>query len=215
MSSGKPIGKIKYKAIERSQCVLQVLDYEQLISADQAARIIWELAGKMNLEAFAEKAKSREGEAGRSRWSPQLLVSVWVYSYTLRIASARAIERLLAHEPGLRWLTADQEVNHHTLADFRVEHKAALEKLFVEFLAMLDQAGVVDLQTLLQDGTKMKAVAGKSSFHRRKTVEKRLRTARKVMKKLDREAAQEGASQDERRQAAQRNAARKPIACQR
>ena len=211
MSSGKPIGKIKYKAIERSQCVLQVLDYEQLISADHPARIIWELAGKMNLEAFAEQAKSREGEVGRSRWSPQLLVSVWVYSYTLRIASARAIERLMTHEPGLRWLTADQEVNHHTLADFRVEHKAALEKLFVEFLAMLDQAGVVDLQMLLQDGTKMKAVAGKSSFHRRKTLEKRLRTARKVMKKLEREAAQEGASQDERRQAAQRNAAQQAV----
>jgi len=190
---------------------MQVLDYEHMIAPDHPARIIWELAGKLNLEPFAEKAKSREGEVGRSRWCPQLLVSVWVYSYTMRVASARAIERLMTEEPGLRWLAADQEVNYHTLADFRVDHKVALEKLFIEFLAMLDQAGVVDLQTLLLDGTKMKAVAAKSSFHRRKTLEKRLKTARKVLKKLDREAAKENVSQEDRRQAAQRTAAQQAL----
>jgi hypothetical protein len=57
-------------------------------------------------------------------------------------------------------------VNYHTLADFRVGHQEALEGLFTKFLALLDQAGVVDLSTILHDGTKVKAVAGSSSFHR-------------------------------------------------
>ncbi len=211
-SNNKPVGKIKYKPVDRSQTSLQVLDYERLIDVDHPARIIWELAGKMNLESFAENYKTQEGEAGRPCWPPRLLVSIWVYGYTQRVASARSIERMTAYEPGLRWLTADQAVNHHTLADFRVGHREALGKLFTEFLAILDQAGVVNLKTILQDGTKMRAVAGKSSLHRRPTLEKRLRAARKVVKKLDREAAEAQEKMDERRQAAQQRAAREAVA---
>jgi transposase len=207
-----PVGKIKYKRIDRSQTSWQVLDYEHLIGPDHPARIIWELAGKMSLERFAEGYKTREGEAGRPCWEPRLLVSVWVYGYTQRVASARAIERLMTEEAGLRWLTAGAEVNYHTLADFRVDHRAALEKLFVEFLAMLDKAGVVNLKTILQDGTKMRSVAGRQSMHRRPTLEKRLKEARQVVKKLDREATQEPEGMEKRRQAAQQRAAREAVA---
>lgn len=213
MDSDKPLaGRIKYRPIDRSQTSFQVLDYEVLIEANHPARVIWELAGKLNLEQFARDCKTREGEAGRPCWSPQLLVSLWVYGYTLGVASARSIERMMSYEPGLRWLAADQEVNYHTLADFRVGHREALEKLFIEFLAMLEKAGVVNLETLLQDGTKIKAQAAKSSLHRRRTLEKRLRAARQVVKKLDREAAQQHEKMDERRQAAQQRAAREAVA---
>ena len=213
MSNEKPPeGKIKYKPVDRSQTSLEVLDYELLIEPDHPARVIWELAGKLNLDPFAKDYKTREGEAGRPRWSPRLLVSIWVYGYTLAVASARSLERMTTQEPGLRWLTAGQEVNYHTLADFRVGQREALEKLFAEFLAMLEKAGMVNLETLLQDGTKMKAQAARSSFHRRRTLEKRLRAARKVVKKLDREAAQETEKLDERRQAAQQRAAREAVA---
>jgi transposase len=213
VSNDKPsAGKIKYKPVDRSQTSLQVLDYELLIEPNHAARVIWELAGKLNLERFAKDCKTREGEAGRPCWPPRLLVSSWVYAYTLGVASARSIERMMSHEPGLRWLAAGQEVNYHTLADFRVGHREALEKLFIEFLALLEKAGVVNLETLLQDGTKMKAQAAKSSLHRRRTLEKRLKAARRVVKKLDREAAQEQEKMDERRQAAQQRAAREAVA---
>jgi transposase len=212
VSHDKPVAKIKYNPVAGSQTSWEVLDYELLIEANHPARVIWELAGKLNLERFAKDCKRREGEAGRPCGPPRLLVSIWVYGYTLRVASARSIERMMSHELGLRWLAAGQEVNYHTLADFRVGHREALEKLFVEFLAMLEQAGVVNLETLLHDGTKMKAQAAKSSLHRRKTLEKRLKQARKVVKKLDREAAQGPEKMDERRPAAQERAARQAVA---
>jgi hypothetical protein len=122
------------------------------------------------------------------------------------------MERMMSHEPGLRWLAASETINHHTLSDFRVEHKEALEDLFAQFLALLEEAGMVDLSTLLHDGTKVKAVAGGGSLHRRKTLEKRLRQARKVVRELDRQAASEQEPADERRQAAQARAAREALA---
>ncbi len=163
------------------------------------------MSGSFELRAFEEGVKTRQGEAGRPCWPSRLLVSVWVYSYTLGIASARAIERMMKHEPGYRWLTGDQEINHHTLADFRVGHEEALKELFAQFLALLETAGMVDLKTLLHDGTKVKSVAGKWSFHGRKTVEKRVREARRVVKKFDEEAAK-GEGVDERRRSARKRA---------
>jgi hypothetical protein len=116
-----------------------------------------------------------------------------------------------SHEPGLRWLCGDEQINHHTLSDFRVGHKEALKELFAQFLAILECAGEIDLRTILHDGTKMKAVAGKSSFHRRKKLEQRLKQARKVVRELDRRAEEAGEGIDEKRQAAQARAARERL----
>jgi transposase len=186
-------------------------DLEALIEQNHPARTIWALCGRFDLSSFEQEWKTREGNAGRPCWSAQLLVSVWVYGYTLGVASARAIERMLSHEPGFRWLTADQKINHHTLSDFRVGNKDALQELFAQLLALLETAGLVDLNTLLHDGTKVRAVAGRSSLHRRKTVEKRLKEARKVVKALERKAENEGEGMDERRHAAQQRGAREAL----
>jgi transposase len=200
---------VKTIALDRAQTRLAVVDLESLLEADHPARTMWELSGRFDLNQFEDQQRSREGEVGRPCWPARLLISVWVYSYTLGVASGRAIERMLSHEPGLRWLTADQEINHHTLSDFRVGHKEALEELFAQFLALLETAGLVDLTTLLHDGTKVKAVAGRGSMHRRKTLEKRVRQARRVVKKLDQAAA--GEELDKKRQAAQTRAAREAL----
>lgn len=202
--------RIKAIYLDRCQTRLAAFDLESLIDEVHPARGIWELSGKFDLRRFEEGVRTQEGKAGRPCWPARLLVSMWVYSYTLGIASARAIERMAEHEPGLRWLTGDQKVNHHTLSDFRVGHEEALKELFAQFLALLETAGLLDLNTMLHDGTKVKAVAGKRSFHGRKTLEKRLKAARKVVRKLDEQAA-ECEGMDERRRAARERAARERL----
>jgi len=203
--------KLKYIVVDRSQIRWAEFDLDGLIDERHPARTIWELSEKFDLKRFEEGVKTRQGEAGRPCWAARLLVSVWVYSYTLGVASARAMERMMAHEPGLRWLTGDQAINYHTLAEFRVGHEEALQELFAQFLALLETAGMVDLKTLLHDGTKVKSVAGKGSFHGRKTVEKRVREARRVVRKLDEQAAAEGEGMDERRRAARERAVREGL----
>jgi transposase len=202
---------IRYVPVDRSQLSWEMLDLEQLIPANHRARIIWEVSGTVDLSGFEEQSKSRQGSAGRPCWPPQLLISVWVYAYSIGIASARAIERLMGQDPALRWLSANQIINYHTLADFRVGHKEALEELFAQFLVLLDAEGVLDLSTILHDGTKIQAVAGRRSYHRRKTLEKRLRAARRLMQELDRRADQEPEAMEEKRAAAQRRAARESV----
>jgi len=94
--------RIKTIILDRSQIRWTEFDLDSLIDEHHPARAIWELSEKFDLKRFEEEVKTREGEAGRPCWPARLLVSLWIYSYTLGVASARAIERMVKHEPGLR-----------------------------------------------------------------------------------------------------------------
>jgi len=123
---------------------------------------------------------------------------------------ARAIERSVVWEPGLRWLAADQSINHHTLSDFRMSRKEWLDALFVKILGVMASASLVDLRTLLQDGTKVRAQASKESFHRRKTLEEHCAEARLVLAELEQRGEEE--TEDRRCQVARERTAREKAA---
>src|ERR1700683_4817666 len=86
VSAGKVIPKLR--TVDRTQMMMANIYVEELIPADHKARAIWELAGRLDLDRFAETLKTQAGGAGRPAWDPQLLVSVWVYAYSEGIGSA-------------------------------------------------------------------------------------------------------------------------------
>jgi hypothetical protein len=94
------------------------------------------------------------------------------------VGSARAIEELCEWEPGYQWLTGARVVNGHTLSDFRVKHEAALDGLFVQVLGLLSADGLITLERVMQDGTKIRANAAQDSFRRKERVEQALQQAR-------------------------------------
>ncbi len=199
---GDSTAKPKYVRVDRSQIRLLAVDYDCLIPADHPARGIWKLLEGIDLTGFDCEVRSFQGQAGRPRISPHLLVSLWIYGYRIGVPSARALERMMSWEAGLRWLCADQEVNHHTLSDFRIRDKNQLDTLLAKVLTALQHAGLVDLKLVTQDGTKIRARAGKQSMHRRGTIERELRSARDYMDEMDRQVS-ENEALDERHRAAQ------------
>lgn len=208
MGMQEPKPKFEYR--DRSQIRLGPVDLEALIAADHPARAIWELLESMDFSAYESTVVTREGQAGRSATPPRLLAAIWIYGYSCGVGSARALERMQAHEPGLRWLCADDVVNHHTLSDFRSRDSQALDALFVQVLAAMEQAQLVDLRTVAHDGTKIRAASGRGSYHRKKTLKESLKQARAVvrrMKDLAEEPAGGEEGEDKRRQAAQKRAA--------
>ncbi len=196
----------KWKLINRDQQVWMTVDVEAMIAADHKARAIWELGGRLDLSRFAKQVKTVRGEAGRAAWEPQLMVSLWVYAYSEGISSAREIERMMDYEPALRWLSGLQVVNHHTLSDFRMEHKAELDELFVQLLGMLEKEGLLSLEQVMHDGTKIQAKASADTFRREKTVLEHLERARQVVQSMG-DPRQEG-PESKRREAAQKRAQR-------
>src|SRR5713226_8207633 len=115
----------------------------------------------------------------------------------------------MEYERGLQWLAGGNQINYHTLADFRVCEKRVLERLMAQVLAVLDQEGLIDLSVVMQDGTKVKARAGSGSMHRRKTLEEHLEQAQRVAEELGRKVGDPEDEQENKRQrAAKQKAAR-------
>jgi transposase len=204
-----PKGTPKLKTVNRLQTMLASIYVEELIAPDHKARAIWHLVEQMDLARFCDTLHTAVGCAGRAAWDPQLLVSIWVYAYSEGIGSAREIERIMQWEPGLQWLSGMVAVNHHTLSDFRVEHKQALDKLFAELLAMLESAGVVSLEQVMHDGTKIRALAGADTFRREKTLRERLKEARALVALMG-DPREDEATKD-RKQAARERAQRERL----
>jgi transposase len=163
---------------------LRPVEVEKLVEEDHPVRAIWELVGQLNLESFYAEIESVEGVAGRPVWDPQLLISLWVYAYKEGVNSAREIARLCEYHPAYQWLTGLEVVNYHTLADFRIRHQKALDQLFIDVLGVLSHEGLITLERVMHDGTKVKACASDKSFHRKATLQDHLRLAREQVEQM-------------------------------
>jgi transposase len=160
------------------------VDVEKLVEGDHPVRAIWELVGHLDLEPFYAQIEAVEGVAGRPVWDPQLLISLWIYAYQEGVSSAREISRLCEYHPGYQWLAAMEVVNYHTLADFRIQHQEVLDGVFIGVLGVLSYHGLITLDRVMQDGSKVKANASDKSFRRKATLEKHLELARKQVEQM-------------------------------
>ncbi len=108
----------KLKAIDRKQMVFRSVEIEKLIPQDHEARAIWEFVGRLDLNCYFDDIRSKEGCAGRSSLDPQLMISLWIYSYSKGVNSGREIAQLCEFDPAYQWLTGMTSINHHSLSDF-------------------------------------------------------------------------------------------------
>jgi hypothetical protein len=88
-------------------------------------------------------------------------------------------------EPAYQWLTGGAVINAHTLTDFRVKHDAELKGLFAQTLGLLSAEGLISLEGVMPDGTKIGAQAAADSFRRKERVEQALEQAREQVAAVD------------------------------
>jgi transposase len=196
-------------SVDRSQLLLHSIDVERLIDEDHCARAIWELIGRLDLSRYNAEIAAVEGHAGRDHTAPQLLISLWLYAYSQGVSSAREVARRCAFEPGFQWLCGLKAISHRTLSGFRSDHKEALDNVFVQVVGMLSAEGLITMQRVTLDGTKIKANASGNTFRRKDKIEAHLALAREQVQKMDEQAAEE--EKTAKRRAAARRAARQRV----
>ena len=170
-------GSLRFRRPDRRQMRMMPVSLDETIPAEHHVRVLWDVVERLDVSAFAARLKVCEGEAGRSATDVRLLVALWLYAATQGIGSARELARLCEHHAAYRWLCGGVSVNYHSLSDFRVDHEKALDALMTEVLAMLMQRKLVCVHRISQDGLRVRASAGKSSFRRQERLESLLEQA--------------------------------------
>ena len=106
-----------------------------------------------------------------------MMVKVLLYGYCAGVASSRRIAQRLHEDIAFRVLAANNTPDFRTISDFRKDNLAALSGLFLQVLALCQQAGLVKLGHVALDGTKVRANASKHkamSYKRMKEKEAQL-----------------------------------------
>lgn len=76
----------RFRVIDRSQSKMRVLVIDRLIGEDHPARAIWDFVGRLDLSGYGRGIRAVEGMAGRSALSPQLLICLWCYAYSVGVS---------------------------------------------------------------------------------------------------------------------------------
>lgn len=212
--SSDEVGVPRLRLPERHQVEMHFSALDQLLEPDHPARAIWSAIEGLNLKQWLKRIQSVEGGPGRSATDPRLLVAVWVYATLDGVGSARRLAKLcdLKHgQLGYRWLCGGVTLNYHTLSDFRVQQGDAWDELVTQLVASLLHAGLVTMTRVAQDGMRVEANAGKSTFRRRETLQHCLDDARKQLAALKQLIDEDPQQLSQRETAARERAARERI----
>ncbi len=183
------------------------MDLEGLLPADHQARAVWAFVERLDLGGFHELIKSREGSAGRPAIDPQILLGLWILAMLDGVGAAREIERLCDYHLAYQWMCGGVHVNHHTLSDFRNLSSDQLSVLLTQTVSALLSEGLVELNRVAQDGMKVRASAGASSFRRRARLESFKKIAREQVEILTKEIEDNSGAASKREQSARQRCA--------
>ena len=95
---------------------------DDLVREGHPVRLVAAVVEKLELGAFYDSIKAREGVAGRDTTDPRLLVSLWLYACIRGVGSARELARRCEESAPFRWLCGGVTVNHRLLSDFRSDY---------------------------------------------------------------------------------------------
>jgi len=203
VSGGKP----RLRPIERCQGEIRTASLDQLLPPDHCARIVWAFVEGADITPLLQLIKAVDGEAGRNANDPRVLLALWLYATMDGVGSARELDRLCKEHLGYQWLCGDMTMNYHSLADFRKDHVGYLDQLLTDGVATLLHEGLIDLKRVAQDGMKVRASAGASSFRREPTLQKCLEEAQQQVEALRSQVDEDAGAASRRQQAARQRAA--------
>ncbi len=95
-----------------------------------------------------------------------------------------------------KWLCGGVSVNYHMLSDFRSQGGDKWDELLTHIVAVLLDADLVKMDRVAQDGMRVRASAGKSSFRRQSRLEEFLEEAKQQVEELKQLAEEDGEAAD-------------------
>jgi transposase len=203
-----PAGKPRLRVPIRDQMEMRTASLDDLLEADHPVRVVWAAVCTLDLKPWLGEIKAIEGHVGRDATDPRLLVALWTFGTLKAVGSARELARLCQECLPYQWLCGGVSINYHMLSDFRSSGGEKWYELLTQIVATLLDAGLVKMDRVAQDGMRVRASAGKSSFHRRSTLEECLEAAKEQVETLKRLAEEDTAELTRQQRAARERAAR-------
>jgi len=146
-----------FRDYDRSQRLLLPPDLHDWVADDDLAHFIVEAVERVDISAFHV---SRTG-SGKAQYHPRMMLALLIYCYARGIFSSRRIEAATHRDVSVRFIAANSQPDHDTIAKFRRDNSRAFEAGFAQVLLLASEAGLLCVGTVSVDGTKIDANAAK------------------------------------------------------
>ena len=140
----------------------------ELIPQAHPVRTVNEVIDKLNIEPLLKAYHIK----GSSSYHPQLLLKVLVYGYVTNTYSSRKLSAACKESVYFMWLSSMSYPDHNTINRFRgVRLKNALRCVFEDVVKLLAEEGLLSIEEVNTDGTKIEANANKYTFVWKKSIQ--------------------------------------------
>lgn len=144
----------------RDQMLLYAKQLDQAIAPDHPVRLFDEILANVSWSAWEAHYDRRQGQPAIH---PRVMASILLYGLLTRIRSSRALEDALQVRLDFRWLAHGFQIDHTTLSEFRRKHAEPLKDLFRQIGLLAKTLGVMSLQRVCFDGTRIRANSRRGS----------------------------------------------------
>src|SRR5210317_1395720 len=148
---------VEFIPIDRDTPYILPPSVQDYLPDDHLARFVVDIVDQLDLNHLSAVYSGR----GSKPFHPAMLVALLFYGYSTGVFSSRKLEAATYDSIAFRYICANTNPDHDTIASFRKRFLKELGALFVEILVVGEAMGLVKLGTISLDGTKIKANASK------------------------------------------------------
>lgn len=153
--------KVRFKSYTPNQALLLPPSLDELIGADHPVRVVNDVIERVDLKPLLDEYPG----GGSSAFHPKMLLKGIIFAYVNNIYSSRRIESAIKENIHYMWLCAMNKPDHNTINRFRSERlQGVLKTIFTQIVLLLAEEGLVRLEEIYTDGTKIEANANRYTF---------------------------------------------------
>ena len=147
----------RFVTVDRDTAYLLPPSVDDWLPQNHLARFVVEVIDQMDLSELTRQYAGRGSDA----YHPSMMLGLLVYGYVTGVHSSRKIERACVDSVAFRFIAANAQPDHDSIATFRRRFLAQIEKLFVQVLVLAREMKCLKLGNIALDGTKIAANASK------------------------------------------------------
>ena len=173
----------RFIAVDRDTAYLLPPSVDEWLPQDHLARFVVEVIDQLDLSELTRQYAGR----GSAAYHPTVLLGLLVYGYATGVHSSRKIERACHDSVAFRFIAANTQPDHDSIATFRRRFLPQIEALFVQVLMLAREMKCLKLGNIALDGTKIAANASKHralSWEHANKIEAQLRQEVQLLLKL-------------------------------
>lgn len=180
--------------MDRRQAIMFTPTLDQVIPEDHPVRLFDEILTQCDWTGWEAQYVQ---VIGQPPIHPRIMAAAILYGLSHGIRSSRRLEWACKNAMDFIWLTEGRDIDHSTFCNFRTRFGRELKDLFVQIGQIAMTMGMIRLNQVALDGTRVKANSSRHSTASAKTLEGRLAELDKQVEMMFSQADQADRREDD------------------